>query len=249
MSETTNTEPLRQELERQAQPNGQKNVLDLIDRNAPELDKLLGPSLTVEQFKTAAMTYLRMQPKLYECNPYSVVGGLRLGAQLGLSLGPLGHFYLVPFKGEAVFILGYRGMVELAYRSNKVRRVSASVVRVGDDFSFRYGTRAVLDHVPSGPPAEREWTAVYAVAELANGGKPFVVLFAEDVEKRRARSASAKLPSSPWNTDTEAMWCKSAVRALQRWLPQTPESARATVQDSGVQDMLEDAAPGEGDEE
>jgi recombination protein RecT len=249
MTAKTDTEPLRQELERQAQPNGQKNVLDLIDRNASELEKLLGPSLTVEAFKTAAMTYLRMQPKLYECNPYSVVGGLRLGAQLGLSLGPLGHFYLVPFKDEAVFILGYRGMVELAYRSNKVKRISAAVVREGDEFQFRYGTRAVLDHVPGGPPAEREWLAVYAVAELTNGGKPFTVLYPEDVEKRRARSASAKLPSSPWNTDTEAMWCKSAVRALQRWLPQTPESARATVQDSAVQDMLEDAAPESGDEE
>jgi len=249
MTETTDTTPLRQELERQAQPNGQKNVLDLIDRNAPELDKLLGPSLTVEQFKTAAMTYLRMQPKLYECNPYSVVGGLRLGAQLGLSLGPLGHFYLVPFKGEAVFILGYRGMVELAYRSNKVRRVSAVVVRDGDAFEFRYGTRAVLDHSPTGAGGEREWTAVYAVAELTNGSKPFVVLYPEDVEKRRARSASAKLPSSPWNTDTEAMWCKSAVRALQRWLPQTPESARGIVLDETVGSPDDDDVVPVGDEE
>jgi len=249
MTETADTTPLRQELERQAQPNGQKNVLDLIDRNAPELDKLLGPSLTVEAFKTAAMTYLRMQPKLYECNPYSVVGGLRLGAQLGLSLGPLGHFYLVPFKGEAVFILGYRGMVELAYRSGKVRRVSAAVVREGDAFEFRYGTRAALDHTPSGPPSEREWVAVYAVAELVNGGRPFTVLYPEDVEKRRARSASAKLPGSPWNTDTEAMWCQSAVRALQRWLPQTPESARAVAQDETVASPDEDDVVPVGDED
>jgi recombination protein RecT len=232
---------LRAELERQAQPNGQKNVLDLIDRNAPELDKLLGPSLTVEAFKTAAMTYLRMQPKLYDCNPYSVVGGLRLGAQLGLALGPLGHFYLVPHAGEAVFVLGYRGMVELAYRSSKVRRVSAAVVRAGDDFDFRYGTRAVLDHVPAGPPGEREWVAVYAVAELTNGGKPFEVLYPEDVEARRKRSAAARLNSGPWMTDTEAMWCKSAVRQLQRWLPQTPEAARAVEQDETI------AAPDEDD--
>jgi recombination protein RecT len=249
MTETTNTEPLRQELERQTQPNGQKNVLDLIDRNAPELDKLLGPSLSVEQFKTAAMTYLRMQPKLYECNPYSVVGGLRLGAQLGLSLGPLGHFYLVPFKDEAVFILGYKGMVELAYRSNKVRRVSAAVVRQDDEFSFRYGTRAVLDHIPAGPSGEREWLAVYAVAELTTGGKPFTVLYPEDVVKRQRRSASAHLPSSPWQSDTEAMWCKSAVRALQRWLPQTPESARAVSQDETIASPDEDDVVPVGDDE
>ena len=249
MTEATDTQPLRAELERQAQPNGQKNVMDLIERNAPELDKLLGPSLTVEQFKTAAMTYLRMQPKLYECNPYSVVGGLRLGAQLGLSLGPLGHFYLVPHAGEAVFILGYRGMVELAYRSDKVRRVSAVVVRKGDDFFFRYGTRALLDHTPSGPPSEREWVAVYAVAELVNGGKPFVVMYPEEVEAIRAKSQLGKKNQGPWATDTEAMWRKTAVRQLQRWLPQTVESARAVAQDETVASPDEDDVIEVGDED
>ncbi len=234
MTTKTDTAPLKAELERQAQPNGQKNVLDLIARNAPELDKLLGPSLTVEQFKTAAMTYLRMQPRLYECNPYSVVGGLRLGAQLGLSLGPLGHFYLVPHKQEAVFILGYRGMIELAYRSGKVRRIQAAVVREGDAFEYRYGTRQFLDHTPSGPAGERQWIAVYAVAELTNGGRPFEVLDPQHVEDRRKRSAAAKLNTGPWVTDAEAMWCKSAVRQLQRWLPQTVESARAVAQDETV---------------
>src|SRR6266536_1130181 len=190
MTAKTDTALLTAELERQAQPNGQKILLDLIDRNAPELDKLLGPTLTVEQFKTAAMTYLRMQPKLYECNPYSVVGGLRLGAQLGLSLGPLGHFYLVPFKNEAVFILGYRGMIELAYRSGKVRRIQAAVVREGDAFAYRYGTRQFLDHTPSTESRESPWVAVYAVAELTNGGKPFEVLDRGHVEARMKRSAS-----------------------------------------------------------
>src|SRR5881398_983556 len=170
MTAKTDTAPIRAELEQAAQPSDKKGIIELIRRNKPELEKLLGPTLTVEQFETAAMTYLRMNPKLIDCNPYSIVGGLRLGAQLGLSLGPLGHFYLVPFKGEAVFIIGYRGMVELAYRSGKLRRIEANVVREGDGFSFRHGTRAFLDHEPHGGPGERDWQCVYAVAELTNGG-------------------------------------------------------------------------------
>jgi recombination protein RecT len=240
MTAKTDTAPLRQELEQVAQPSATRNVIDLINRNEAELQKLLGKSLTVEQFKTAALTYLRLDPKLVECNPYSIVGGLRLGAQLGLSLGPLGHFYLAPHAGEAVFILGYRGMVELAYRSGKVRRISAGVVREGDAFDFRYGTRAVLDHTPNGPPADREWLAVYAVAELTNGGKPFEVLYPEDVEARRKRSALGKTNRGPWQSDTEAMWRKSAVRQLQRWLPQTPAMAQASEQDETIAAPLED---------
>jgi recombination protein RecT len=248
MTEATNTAPLKAELERQAAPKAELDVIGLIQRNKPELQKLLGSALTVEQFETAAMTYLRLQPKLYECNPLSVVGGLRLGAQLGLALGPLGHFYLVPHAGEAVFIVGYRGMVELAYRSGKVRRVSATVVRDGDSLEFRYGTRAVLDHVPSGPPGEREWVAVYAVAELTNGGKPFEVLYPEDVAARRKRSALGKDNRGPWATDTEAMWRKSAVRALQKWLPQTAQMAQASEQDETIAAPLQDDVQEVGDE-
>lgn len=245
----TDTAPIRAELETVAQPTAHKNIIDLINRNEDELAKLLGTALTVEQFKTAALTYLRLDPKLVECNPYSIVGGLRLGAQLGLSLGPLGHFYLAPHAGEAVFILGYRGMVELAYRSGKVRRISAMVVREGDAFTFRYGTRPILDHAPTGPPGEREWLAVYAVAELTNGGKPFEVLYPEDVEARRKRSALGKTGKGPWATYTEAMWRKSAVRQLQRWLPQTPESAHGLATDETVADLTDDDVQEVGDEE
>jgi recombination protein RecT len=248
MTGKADTAPIRAELEQVAQPSAQKDIIQLIRRNKPELEKLLGPSLTVEAFETATMTYLRMNPKLLECNPYSIVGGLRLGAQLGLSLGPLGHFYLAPHAGEAVFILGYRGMVELAYRSGKLRRITATVVRDGDDFQFRYGTRAVLDHVPQGSPGDREWLAVYAVAELTNGGKPFEVLYPEDVEARRKRSALGKQNKGPWETDTEAMWRKSAVRQLQRWLPQTPESAHGLATDETVPDLLADDVQEVGDE-
>ena len=236
----TDTEPLKAELERVAQPNGQKNVIDLIDRNQAELQKLLGDVLTVEQFKTAAMTYLRNTPKLYDCDPYSVVGGLRLGAQLGLTLGPLGHFYLVPFKNQAQFILGYRGMVELAYRSGKLKRIEANIVREGDAFSFRHGTRAQLDWTPSGEPAERARQCVYALAQLTTGGCPFIVLYPGDVERRMKSSASAKHPDSPWQQHTDAMWRKSAVRALQPWLPQTREAAVAVERDETTVEGISD---------
>src|SRR5438270_13302554 len=206
MTDVTDTKPVAAELEKVAQPKGRKSIDDLIKRNKPELQDLLGDVMSVEQFRTAAYTYMRVQPKLWECNPYSVVGGLRLGAQLGLSLGPLGHFYLVPFKGEATFILGYRGMVELAYRSGRVRRIEANVVRDGDLFDFRHGTRAALDWRPAGEAGERARIGVYALAELTSGGKPFVYLYPDDVERRMKRSASHTYESSPWRTDTDAMW-------------------------------------------
>jgi recombination protein RecT len=249
MTAKTDTKPLRQELEQVAQPTAQKNVIDLINRNEAELQKLLGKSLTVEQFKTAALTYLRLDPKLLECNPYSIVGGLRLGAQLGLSLGPLGHFYLAPHAGEAVFILGYRGMVELAYRSGKLRRIKAVVVREGDLFDYEDGTKSFLRYKHLTDDPEAPWTHVWALAELTNGGKPFEVLTPAQVEERRLASALGKQNRGPWANHKEPMWQKSSVRALQRWLPQTPEMAQASEQDETIAAPLEDDVQEVGDEE
>jgi recombination protein RecT len=198
------------------------------------------------------MTTFRLNPAIYECDPYSVVGGMRQAAQLGLSFGPLGHVYLVPFKQKkggswATFILGYRGMVELAYRSGQVKRVEANVVREGDTFEFRMGSRAFLDFAPSGPPNDRDWTAVYALASLKSGGTPFTVLYPEDVERRRKRSRAADSQYSPWQTDTEQMWEKSAVRDLQRFLPQTPTLALALEADEQPAEAL-DESPNEADD-
>ena len=87
---------------------------------------------------------------------------------------------------------------------------------------------------PGGGAAFRVFLAVYAVAELTNGGKPFSVLYPDDVAARRTRSAAARLTTGPWVTDTEAMWRKSAVRELQKWLPQTADSSMAATADESI---------------
>ncbi len=247
----TDTSQLRQELaERAAAPEAER-VNDIVKRNRDAFIKLLGSEQAAAQFVAGWKTYMDRNPQLWECEPYSLAGGMAQAAQLGLSFGPLGHVYLVPFKqrGNAVatFILGYRGMVELAYRSNHVRRIEANLVRDGDGFDFRMGSRSFLDFQPSGPPGDRDWTLVYALAELRTGGKVFTVLYPEDVERRRKRSRAASSEFSPWNTDTEQMWEKSAVRDLQRFLPQTPALALALEADEQPAEPF-DETPAEADD-
>ncbi len=225
------TETLTTALERSAQPKEAKTILDLLDRQKPELEKLLGSVAASERFARVAMTELRRTPKLYECDPLSFLGAVMFSAQLGLEPGPLGHVYLVPFKRECTFILGYKGMVDLAYRSGLVKDVATGIVHERDAFEWREGTRPFLDHTPSGPPDERDWTHAYAVARLKTGGTVFRVIFPEDVEKAKARSQNADSPYSPWVTDQPAMIRKTAVRRLSPMLPQSPAFAQAMAAD------------------
>jgi recombination protein RecT len=235
--------PLSEALAVAAQPVEAVTVADLIERQKPAIAKLIGDQ--AERFTRTVLTEMRRTPKLYECDPHSLLGAMMLSAQLGLEPGPLGHVYLVPFGREVSFIVGYKGMIDLAYRSGEVKDVAAAVVREGDAFTFREGTRPVLDHTPSGPAGDREWTHVYAVARLRSGGTPFRVLYPEDVAKAKARSKAAKKPGSPWDTDTEAMWRKTAVRRLAPFLPVSPLLGRALAIDDRAPRFVEGDVDGE----
>ncbi len=195
-----------------------------------------------ERFARTVATEYRRTPKLYECSPESALGAMMLAAQLGLEPGPLGHVYLVPFKGAVEFIVGYKGFIDLAYRSGQVKDVSAALVHDGDSFAFREGTRPFLDHTPSGPAGEREVTDGYAVARLKNGGTVFVVLYPEDFDKAKARSASGSKGSGPWVTDLKAMQRKTCVRRLAPFLPSSPVLAQALGVDQ-TEPVFEEGLP------
>ena len=79
-------------------------------------------AVTAERFTRIALTEFRRNPKLLDCTEQSLLGGLLLSAQLGLEIGgPLGQSWLIPFRdtktgtSEAIWILGYKGIIALAY--------------------------------------------------------------------------------------------------------------------------------------
>jgi recombination protein RecT len=245
MTAPVDTRELSQELEQAAQPKERKSVFDLIERMRPELEKALPAQLGAERFARIVTTEIRRTPKLLECSPESLLGAIMLSAQLGLEPGPLGHVYLVPFKRQVEFIIGYRGMIDLAYRSGLVKDVAAELVREGDEFTYREGTRPVLDHVPAGAPGERPVIASYAVARLRTGGAPFVVTYQEDWDRAKAKSAAGSKGLGPWATDEDAMRRKTSVRRLQPLLPQSPVWAQAVERDEQPAPDVGDVIEGE----
>jgi recombination protein RecT len=242
MTEATDTQPLRAELEKASAGKDGKTIYDLIDRQKPELEKVVGQTIGVERFTRTVLTEIRRTPKLLECSPESLLGAMMLAAQLGLEPGPLGLVYLVPFKRQVEFIVGYRGYVELAYRSGLVKDLTAALVHDGDAFSFRQGTRPFLDHVPEGPPGDREIVAAYAVARLKSGGVVFVPTYLEDWERARKASPAGSKNLGPWVDHREAMIRKTAVRRLEPMLPKSAAFARAFERDENEAPQPEEVA-------
>lgn len=222
----------------------QRQAFDLLARSKPEVAKLLPPGVTIDRFERTVRTAARLNPLLLECSAESFLGAVMHTAQLGLEPGPLGLVYLVPFKREVTLIVGYRGYVELAYRSGLVKDVTAELVYEGDGFRVVKGTSPKIEHTDEGPPGEREIIACYAVAHLKTGGTVSRVVYEDEWETARKASTLGAKGAGPWSDHRPAMIRKTALRRLEPWLPKTPQLVEAFTVDETAS-RLDDLIAGE----
>ena len=214
----------------------EQQVQDILksDRVIDALVQVLPNQIDSARFARLAMGSLRRNPKLLQCNPQSFLTTVLQCAALGLEPDtPLGHAYLVPFKTEATLIVGYKGYIDLAYRSGVVTSVSANVVRQGDDFHWEEGSEPYIKHIRKADPqtynqgrqvykSGRDITHAYAIARLLGGGHVQAVMMKSELDAIRSRSRAAH--DGPWVTDPVAMYKKTAVRQLTKYMPMSPQA-------------------------
>ena len=150
--------------------------------------------------------------------------------------------HLIPYGTECTLILDYKGLVELAYRSGKISRIHADVVREGD--FFRYDRGEIIAHVPwflrqgSKPDSAGEIIAAYCDVRFKDGAEKCEVLSKDEIESIRQRSRSGN--NGPWKTDWCEMAKKTAFRRVSKWLPLSAEVITAFERDD---DRLRDFSP------
>lgn len=218
-----------------------KTLFDTVEEKLPVIKRALPAHITPERFMQVVLNSIRRTPKLMDCTTQSVLGAIYALAQVGLE--PDGrNAYLIPQKNKKTGVstaeprIDYRGYIELARRSGKVADIYAEVVYEADEFTETKGANRQLIHVPyEGDGDPGKLTHAYAVVNYTNGGQAWVVLRRRDIEARKQRSQSAKSDYSPWKSDEAAMWLKSAIRALSKYLPYSPEIVAAEHIDRGLE--------------
>lgn len=159
---------------------------------------------------------------------------LRTAARLGLEPGTE-QFYLTPRKskkhgGRQIIkgIVGYQGIVELIYRAGAASAVIVEAVRTNDRFQYVPGRDERPVHEIDWFGGDRgDLIGVYAYAVMKDGAtSKVVVLNQQQVAAIKAKSDSKGSDYSPWNTNPESMWLKSAVRQLMKWVPTSAEYMR-----------------------
>lgn len=202
----------------------------------PAIGRALPTGIRSDRFVRIILTEISKNPKLAQCHPQTILGAVMTAAQLGLEFGPLGHAYLVPYKGKCSLIVGYKGYIDLARRSGQLRSIVARAVHERDQFEFAFGTEETLRHRPCLDAAPGPAIAYYGIARLQDGDPIHLVLSPTDVERFRLRSMSGASDdtNSPWRTDYDAMAMKTVIRRMVPWLPLSVEAARAIETDEHV---------------
>ena len=190
-----------------------------------------------------ALSAINNNPKLAECSPMSFLAALMNAAQLGLEPNtPLGQAYLIPFQNkgslQCEFILGYKGLINLAYRNEQLQTIQAQCVYANDEFEYELGLNAKLFHKPT--LEERgDMVAVYALFKLQNGGYGFEVMSKQDIDSYAEKYSKAINSSfSPWKSAYTEMAMKTVIKRVLRYAPLKTDFLRAVATDETIKDQF-----------
>lgn len=221
---------------------GKKGIQDLIKVMEPEIKKALPSVITPERFTRMVLSALSTNPKLGGCTPASFLGAMMTAAQLGVEPNtPLGQAYLIPFNNhgtdEVQFQLGYKGLIDLAYRSGQVSTIQAHAVRENDHFEYQLGLDPKLEHVPA-TKDRGEATHYYAVVRMKDGGFCFAVMSKADVEAHAKKYSKAYSGFSPWKTAFDEMAKKTVLKKALKYAPLKSDFQRAEIQDGTIKTTI-----------
>ncbi|GGE47917.1 DNA recombination protein RecT [Pullulanibacillus camelliae] len=220
--------------------NPANTIAAYLKKMGPQIEKALPKHMDPDRMARIALTTIRQTPKLLQCEIPSLLGAVMQAAQLGLEPGLIGHCYIIPYGNQAQFIIGYKGMIDLARRSGHIESIYAQVVYENDEFEYEFGLDPKLVHKPLLDGDRGAFKAAYGVAKYKDGGFHIEVMGKGDIEKIRQRSKASN--NGPWKTDYEEMAKKTVIRRMWKYLPISIEIQQQAAQDEVVRkDITEEA--------
>ena len=201
-----------------------------------------------DKFVTSIISAVNQNPELSQCSNGSIVSAALTGLALQLSPSPqLGQFYMVPFADrktgtkKAEFILGYRGLVQLAIRSGQYRRLSAMAIKQGELISFDPLTEEIEVKLIEDVDAREDAPTIgyYAYFELINGFKKSMYWTRRKMERHAERYSmgyKAHKGYTFWEKDFDGMAVKTMYRQLLKLAPASIDIQSALESDGAVFD-------------
>ena len=224
----------------------QNTIESLIMANREKIIETVGSQIRADRFTNVCLLAMDKDSKLKACSPASFFRAMLTCAELDLDPNtPQGLAYLIPYYNnktrqyECQFQVGYKGLMQLMYRSGMVASFNADVVyrQEVESGAFRYesGVRPSIEHrinllkddVRTGDP--KDIVAAYAAVVLKTGEPIMRLVTRKDIDYARSLN-QGNAPA--WASHYAAMAIKTAIKRLASWMPQTERLAQAIEIDS-----------------
>lgn len=197
----------------------------LIQSMAGEIRKVLPEHIKPDRMCRVFLTQLRKNKKLLEGalnDRMGFFGALLEAAALGIEPGQMGLGYLIPYKDKNIgptcrFELGYKGVIELAYRTGKVQFIQAFGLKPSDHFELSYGTGGKFVYRPNLTDFDlSEQAYVYAsYMRFKDATDAWWHMIRKQIEAHaRQYSKSFHKADSPWNTAFDEMAKKTVLKQM-----------------------------------
>ena len=158
--------------------------------------------------------------QLQECHPASIYTGALRAATLRLSVDPgVGQAYLVPFKGRATLIVGYKGLHDMAVRTNRYRYINVGRIYEGQEVDEDPITGFHSIHGSKTSNKVIGWIGAFEMLPRFGGYSKTLYMTVEEIHEHGKRySKSYDHSDSPWQTEPDKMEKKTVLRLLlRRW--------------------------------
>lgn len=196
----------------------------LLDREGyrRRFDELLGKR--APQFVSSIVSMVSADKNLQEAfrnAPLTVIQSALKAATYDLPIDTtLGYAYVVPFRNkgimEATFVLGYKGMQQLALRTGVYKTINVVDVREGELKRYDRLTEEVeIDFVED--EDEREALPIVGWAgyfRLVNGTEKTIYMTRKQIEAHERKHRKGQYMGKGWRDDFEAMARKTVLRRL-----------------------------------
>lgn len=164
-------------------------------------------------FVASVLNVVYASDHLRNADPNSIITAAFTAATLDLPVDKnLGFSWIVPYKGQAAFQMGWRGYVQLAIRTGQYLAINAAEIYEGEEIKEdRLTGRIVLNGRRTGDHV----IGYVAYFKLLNGFEKFHYMTVEQVTAHAKKySKSWGKADSAWTTNFDAMAKKTVLKAL-----------------------------------
>lgn len=175
---------------------------------------------------------------LQKCTPQSIFSSALRAATVQLLCEPsLGQAYLVPFKDKATFIIGYKGLYQLALRTGKYRFINVGPIYEGE---LVFEDRMTGEITLNGGRTSNTVIGYLASFQLTSGFSKSLYMTLDEIHAHADKySKSVNYASSPWKTNRVEMERKTVLRLLlSRYGYIDPKDALAISEDPEANEAL-----------